>query len=940
MLALGPTEHVVLVVAHHAVIDGTSAARLVADVAKVIEGLEISGSPGTGAFAYRQRQHLTGQAAEQARSHWRSVLEIEEALELPLARNRPTWRTGRGAILEHRLGRNAATALRSLTSSLRVSPFTALTAATVAVAQRFSDQRDVVVSIPMATDRSDPLVGDAVGYYANLVPVRVTTGAGTSLPSLVAATATALDAARPHSWYPFEEMLGLAPGSRALATRRLTRLVVVQDVGLDVPRAAGELVLTEEPVRTGTAKYELALFVRELPDGRHRLRWEYDTDVFDEPIVARLAAALDRVLVAGTGDCPVGVLDLLTAEDRMMIDAANDTSTTYPDGSGILALFDQEVQRNPDAAAMAWSGGTISYERLDATARALAGRLAESGVGAESPVLVLCERSPAFVTAVLAVIRAGGSYLPLDGRHPAARVADVARRAGATNCVHTYGLRALVPDWLDRNEVTASGEVIERRSDPVSAVINPATGPGHRACVMFTSGSTGISKGVEIEDRAVIRLVRGQRLFPISAEDRLVLASGLAFDAVTLEVWGALLNGACLVVPDDDLVRDPAELARLIEREEVTLDFFNVWVFQQMLASAPARLRSLHTILIGGEQVPATLVAEAAELLRPDVLMNGYGPTENTTFSCTYRLPSAAALGRTFPLGSAISNSTARLVDEALADVGVGMVGELIVGGAGLARGYLGNPDLTRRQFVTLAGQRWYRTGDMGRWQPDGTIEFVGRRDRLVKIRGFRVELGEVEAAMVAHPEIAASVAAPEPSAHGERLIGYVVPVVGQWLDTASVRAWLADRLPDHLVPNHLVALESIPLTANGKIDRAALAAIARARPDTTAYQPPPPGTASVLAGLWAQVLDLDRVGLHDNFFDLGGDSRSVTELVAQIRRECDCELRVVDFLDAPTVDGLSRRLDANRGAGDGSGTTTLRERADRRAAMRHRRKR
>jgi amino acid adenylation domain-containing protein len=944
VLSLGAAEHLVLVAAHHLVIDGTSAARLVADLAAVIEGREILGSPGTGAFASRQREHLMSRAAEQARSHWRSVFEVEEALELPLVRSRPPRRTGRGAVLERRLSSDAATALRALTTRLRVSPFIALTAATVAVAQRFSGQRDVVVAIPMATDRADPLVGDAVGYYANLVPIRVATGPDTSFPGLVAATATAFDGARPHSWYPFEELLGLAPGSRALATNRLTRLAVAQDIGLDLPRATRELVLTEEHVRTGTAKYELALFVRELADGRHQLGWEYDTDIFDEPTVARLAAALDRVLVegtAGTGDCPVGLLDLLTADDRVMIEAANDTSTTYPADSGILALFNHELQRNPDAAAMVWTAGTISYAQLDATARALAGRLAESGVGAESPVLVLCERSPAFVIGVLAVLHAGGSYLPLDSRHPAARVADIAQRAGATHCVHTSGLRALVPNGLDRSEVTHSGEMVQHRpANQGGTVPHPESGPGHRACVMFTSGSTGIPKGVEIEDGGVIRLVRGQPLFPISSADRLVLASGLAFDAVTLEVWGALLNGACLVVPDDDLVRDPAELGRLIEREKVTLGCFNVWVFRQMLAAAPERLRGLHTILIGGEQVPAALVAEAARLLRPDVLLNAYGPAENTTISCAYRLPSAAALSRTFPVGSAIANSTARLVDEALADVGVGMVGELVVGGAGVARGYLGDPDLTRRHFVTLAGQRWYRTGDLGRWQPDGTIEFVGRHDRLVKIRGFRVELGDAEAAISAHPKIVASVAAAEPTPHGQRLIGYFVPVAGHRLDIASLRAWLADRLPDYLVPNRLIALDAIPLTTNGKVDHAALAAVGWARPDTTTYQPPPPGTATVLARLWARILDLDRVGLHDNFFDLGGDSRSVTELVAQIRRECDCELRVVDFIDAPTVQGLSQRLDANRGAGEGPGTATLREQAERRAALRNRRRR
>ena len=941
IVPLRPAGHVILVVAHHLVIDGTSVPRLVADLSEALEGRQVTGSAGTAAFAHDQRHSLSGPAADQARAYWRDVFAAEEeALELPLVRGRPARRSGRGEALEQRLRRDAADALGALAARLRVSSFAVVLAGVVAVAQRFTAQRDVVVSTPMATDRSNPLIGDAVGYYANMAPVRVAAGPETSFPDLVTAAAAALDAARTHGWYPFEELLGLLPGSRSSVADRLTRLVVAQDVDPGLPRAAGNLVLTEEQVRTGTAKYELCVFVRESPDGRHRLVWEYDAEVFDLPTVRRFAATLERVLVAGRSDRPVGRLDLLGLADRELIARANETQTPYPADAGILDLFDEQVALTPDATAMAWSGGTISYAQLDTSARDLAERLSARGVGEESPVLVLCERSPAFVTAVLGVLRAGGSYLPLDGRNPSARVAQVGRQAGAAHCVYTAGLRELVPEWLAGHMLAASGCPAGTAPVPSSRPgATSASGPGHRAYVMFTSGSTGTPKGVEIEDRAVIRLVRGQRLFPIASDDRLVLASALAFDAVTLEVWGALLNGARLVIPDEPVLRDPAELASLIGREGVTLGFFNVSVFRLMLDAAPDKLRGMHTILVGGEQVPAALIEKAAGLLGAGSLLNGYGPTENTTFSCTYRLSSAGALGRTFPVGAAISNSTARVVDEGLADVGIGMAGEILVGGvASLARGYLDDPELTRQRFITHNHHRYYRTGDLGRWLPDGTIEFIGRRDHQVKIRGFRVELGDVETALLKHPHIRAAVATAEPTRGGHRLTAFLVPHSQHRSDPAAIRHWLTGQLPDYLIPARLITLDAIPLTANGKTDRAVLTALARTRPATAEYEPPPPGTATILTALWSRTLDIDRIGIHDNFFDLGGDSRTVAELVARIRAEFDCELRVVDFLDAPTVDGLARRLETQRTAANG--TDPLHEQAARRAAMRARRRR
>ncbi|MEU4165204.1 non-ribosomal peptide synthetase, partial [Actinoplanes sp. NPDC026670] len=366
--------------------------------------------------------------------------------------------------------------------------------------------------------------------------------------------------------------------------------------------------------------------------------------------------------------------------------------------------------------------------------------------------------------------------------------------------------------------------------------------------------------------------------------DVFVLCSNLAFDAATLEVWGALLNGGSIAVPTDVTVADQRELAGFISRNGVTAGFFNVAVLRMMLEADPYALRGMHTILVGGEAVPGTLMAEAARFLDHRTLLNGYGPTENTTFSCCHRLLEPPAPDRPVPIGRPLANSAALVVDGDLAPVPVGVVGEVVVSGAGLARGYLDDDELTAQRFYhDAAGVRWYRTGDLGRWRATGHLEYLGRQDQQVKIRGFRIELGEVEATLTRHPHVrAAAVTAPTTST-GQRLVAYIEATVHT--EPTTIRHWLGTLLPDYMIPTRIIAVPSLPTTANGKIDRAALHHLDHTPTTAPAAVTPATPLQRRLTDLWRDTLELDHIDIHDNFFDLGGDSRLAMVLVGRIRQ-------------------------------------------------------
>lgn len=534
----------------------------------------------------------------------------------------------------------------------------------------------------------------------------------------------------------------------------------------------------------------------------------------------------------------------------------------------LLDLFDHQVATRPDAIAVRTPDADLTYAELDERSAGFAAHLGPQ----DGPVVVVMEKSADLVVALLAVLRTGTAYLPLAPEHAATRLDDLVERSGSTAVVTS------VPESLHG-----------RYEAPVT--------PESLAYVMPTSGTTGAPKLVGVPHRGVVRLVHGNETLPLSHNDRTMLVATTSFDAATFEVWGALANGGMIVVPRPGELTDPHRLCAAVEREGITAGFFTVTLFARMVEAAPERLAGMRHLIVGGEVVPPRLFADAARHLPRHILINGYGPTENTTFSCCYRLDRDPLKWESLPIGRAMHGSRAHVVDEQLNPLPIGVTGEIVLAGAGLAVGYLNDTALSAQRFPEhplAPGQRLYRTGDIGRLRPDGMIEFLGRTDRQVKIRGYRVELGEVERALTAHSEVVHAVAFTIDTPSGRQLAAAAETTLSE----VDLRAWFGDQVPPYLVPARLHVRTALPLTANGKVDVAALTIPATAPQDNP------------IAAVWSEVLGVD-VGLDDDLVSLGADSVAVlavaTRLTARLGRHVPAHL----VFESRTARTLATALDA-----------------------------
>lgn len=608
---------------------------------------------------------------------------------------------------------------------------------------------------------------------------------------------------------------------------------------------------------------------------------------------------------------------LLAEADRRRVPVAwNDTAAPFPRTDGLHHLVEAQVDRTPGAVAVVGRDRSATYAELDAEANRLAAHLLSLGTGTGGVVGLCLSRTVDMVVALLAVLKAGGTYLPLDPEYPPERLRFMLEDSGATAVVTDQGLLGLLP--------ATPGHVVCLDRDRAAIAALPAARPGlafdqeQVAYLIYTSGSTGRPKGVQVPHRGLVNLVAALRHRPgLGPHDVVVAVTTLSFDIAVVELWLPLTVGARVVLASADVAASPAALAALIEQAQVTFVQATPATYRMLVdAGWPARpgLR----VLCGGEAMPVSL---AAALLRRGVeLWNMYGPTETTVWSTAARITrprDALSIGR--PL----ANTTVHVLDPALEPVAVGVPGELHIGGAGVTHGYLGRPELTAERFVddpfdATPGARLYRTGDLVRWSGDGSIEFLGRLDHQVKVRGHRVELGEVEAALELQPGVRAAVvaAAADPSG-SSRLVAYLVPGA----DPATVtelRHRLQAVLPAYMVPSAFVTLEAFPLTPNGKVDRAALPPPPPARPELLGdFVPPRNPTEVALAAVWSDVLGLDGVGVEDDFFELGGHSLLALQVVAEVRRSLDVDLSPGSLYEAPTVAELAARVLARAGRAD-----------------------
>ncbi|HEU0078336.1 MAG TPA: amino acid adenylation domain-containing protein, partial [Longimicrobiaceae bacterium] len=912
LVRLGEEEHALLFTLHHVAGDAWSMELLTGEVAALYDALSRGEAPTLpplpvqyADYAVWQRAWLSGEVLERQLGWWRRRLEgAPPTLDLPT--DRPRVRASHaGDSLPFALSAETTRSLRRLGGEEGATPFMALLAGYTAFLARYAGVEDVSVGTPIA-GRTRLETEGLIGFFVNTLVMRTELGGDPTVRALLARVREGALGAFAHQEVPFERLVDELQVERSLTHAPLFQVMLsVRDASRPDARLRG--IRTERlELRGETAKFDLNLA---LADDGDRLAGvlTYRGDLWERATAERMARHLHAVLegMAAEPERRVSTLELMSAEERrQVVQEWNDTARPFSGDRGIHRLFEAQAARTPDAPALMADGGTASYAELDRAANRVAHALLRRGAGPEQRVALLLEPAPESVAALIGVLKSGAAYVPLDPAAPADRLAYMLADSGARLVLaHPHLAGSLPADAPPALPVLPEPFPEEPAHAPASPVL-----PENLAYVIYTSGSTGRPKGVLVPHRGVCNTIEAYvREYRVDASSRVLLFAPLHFDASLTDLFTPLCSGGSLVVaPREALVPGP-ELVAFLDRHRVTHAKFT----PSFLAAMPdAELPHLRAVMSGSEACTAEVVARWAPGRR---FVNGYGPTEAsvrvTAVECTDG-------SRTPPIGRPVANARLYVLDARGEPAPVGVPGELHIGGVGVARGYLGRPELTAEKFVPdpfspAPGARMSRSGDLARWRPDGVLDFVGRTDFQVKIRGFRVEPGEVEAALLGHPALAdAAVVARDGAGGVKRLVAYVVAGRSSAAPPAGeLREFLRERLPEYMVPAAFVALDALPLTSRGKTDRAALPEPEAAGEDGQLAPATP--TEEVLAGIFAQVLGTERVGVRDGFFDLGGHSLLATRVASRVRGAFGVELPLRALFEAPTVAGLAARVDA-----------------------------
>jgi amino acid adenylation domain-containing protein len=916
-----PRGSLVCLVAHHLVIDAWSSSVVIAELAELYRAACEERAPALAPLPvqYRdvaawQEQQFAAGALDHEVAWWRDRLAGAPAtLDLPPDRRPGTprrWRSGRVLAV---LPKEELDALRRLGAARGATLFSVLLAGFNATVVRLGGAEDVAVGSPVA-GRLRPEWEGLVGFFVNTVVLRTDCSGDPPFAELLDRVAAGVLEAVAHQEVPFERLVAELAPERDLSHNPLFQAMLTLQNAPAQPVDWGGAWLEGADVELGAARFDLEMVTWVDADDGLVVRAEFDLDVFEPATIERFVERFRRILAAAAADPggPLSALDGMAPGERAAVLAAGAGRAGSGGEAPVPALVEAAARARPGAPAVVGADGSVlDYAGLWSRAAGLAARLAEEGAGPESVVGVCAERSADLVVAWLAVWLAGGAYLPLDPGYPDARLALMAADCGARLAVAAPGLEGRVPPGL---AVVGARESAAGPPPPAG----PAC-PDRLAYVVYTSGSTGRPKGIGVTHRGVGRLVAGPDYAPLGPSDVVAFASSPSFDAATFEVWGALAAGAALAVVPPETLLAPDRLRALLAERRVSAAFVTTALFNQLAVHDPSLFAGVGRVLFGGEAADPGAVAAVLGAGGPGRLVHVYGPTETTTFATWLEVGAVEPGARTVPIGGPIADTTARVLDRRGALAPPGGAGELHVGGAGLARGYVGRPGLTAERFVPdpfgPPGSRAYRTGDRVRLRADGRLEFLGRGDGQVKVRGFRIEPAEVEAALLALPGVAEAAA----GAPGGRLTAWAAPRPGAALDGPSLRAALRASLPAYMVPAAVVVLDRLPLNANGKVDRAALPAPAPGLglAGGGGGGAPRGGVEAALAGVWAEVLGLPSVGVHDNFFDLGGDSISSLVLVARAA-EAGLAFTITDVFARQTVAELATVAKVTEAVGGG----------------------
>ncbi|MCY7832673.1 non-ribosomal peptide synthetase DhbF [Bacillus spizizenii] len=945
LFVIGPDEYVLLLLVHHIVGDGWSLTPLTRDLGAAYAarcyGKAPEWAPLTVQYADYAlwQQELLGSGDDPNSliagqlAFWKESLKnLPDQLELPTDYSRPAEPSHDGDTIHFCIEPELHKRLQDLARANRVSLFMVLQSGLAALLTRLGAGTDIPIGSPIA-GRNDDALGDLVGLFINTFVLRTDTSGDPSFRELLDRVREVNLAAYENQDLPFERLVEVLNPARSRATHPLFQIMFAfqntPDAELNLPDMESSLRIHS----VGSAKFDLTLEISEnrladgTPNGLEGLL-EYSTDLFKQATAQALADRLMRLLEAAESDPDqqIGNLDILAPEERSsMVTDWQSVSEKIPHAC-LPEQFEKQAALSPEAIAVVCEDQSLSYAELNERANRLARMLISEGVGPEQFVALALPRSLGMAVGLLAVLKAGAAYLPLDPDYPADRIAFMLEDAqpafimtntkAAENIPPAENVPRIV---LDDPELAEKLNTYPAENPSNTDRIQPLS-PLNTAYVIYTSGSTGVPKGVMIPHQNVTRLFAAtDHWFHFSSDDIWTMFHSYAFDFSVWEIWGPLLHGGRLVIVPHHVSRSPEAFLRLLVKEGVTVLNQTPSAFYQLMQaereqSDLGQALSLRYVIFGGEALELSRLEDWYNRHpenRPQ-LINMYGITETTVHVSYIELDrSMAALRANSLIGCGIPDLGVYVLDERLQPVPPGVAGELYVSGAGLARGYLGRAGLTAERFIAdpfgPPGTRMYRTGDVARLRADGSLDYVGRADHQVKIRGFRIELGEIEAALVQHSRLEdAAVIVREDQPGDKRLAAYVIPSLEDTIDTAELRKYAAERLPDYMVPSAFVTMKELPLTPNGKLDRKALPA-----PDfaVTGRGPRTP-QEEILCDLFMEVLHLPRVGIDDRFFDLGGHSLLAVQLMSRIREALGVELSIGNLFEAPTVAGLAERLE------------------------------
>ena len=916
LLRFAEADHVLMLTMHHIVADGWSIGVFLRDLgayygssqARQPDLPELRIQYADFAAWQRHEKHKALLAAQLA--YWKHQLAgTPSRLELPMDRPRPERSAFRGANIPFLVSRQLQERLTLLGQNEGATLFMVLLAAFNILLYRYSGQDDIAVGTPVA-QRNRPETEDLIGFFVNTLVLRTQLSGELTFRELLGRAREVSLGAFAHQDLPFEKLVEELHPQRSLGHSPLFQVMLdLQNAPMEMKQIDGVL-LSLVPVETETAKFDLTLTFSQTGEGLDAAL-EYSTELFDEATARRIVANF-LILLQGIAEHPDTKIDLLpllaeTEKQKLLVEW-NDTRLDYTERIPVHHVFEQQAQRRPSAIAVVCANEALSYEQLNRRANQLARCLQHSGAAPGDSIGICLERSAEMPLAVLAVLKAGCTYVPLDPSYPAERLAFMMRDAQLQAIVTNYTLLPRIPQTaaqiicLDSHNDAIANESEENL--PRIALLD------HPAYVIYTSGSTGKPKGVVISQRNLAHSTNARMAYYTEPLGAFLWLPSFSFDSSVAGLFWTLCRGGRLIIPEEGSHQDLAYLGQLIARYSVSHLLCLPSLYRLLLEQEDRRLTSLRLAIVAGEPCPTDLADLHRRRLPQALLFNEYGPTEATVWSTVYDLRDIAA-GNAIPIGRPIANTRLYILDRHLQPVPIGASGELYIGGEGVSQGYLNQVELTAERFIPdpfsrERGARLYRTGDLARYRQNGDIEFLGRTDFQAKVRGYRIELLEIELALAQHPSVQQAVAL----VAGNQLKGFVTLKPQNSASASELRSHLKNKLPDYMVPNSFVLLEAFPLNTNGKIDRNALAAMESPKPEHEhEFVAPRTALEHVLAGIFSSVLGIDRVGLLDNFFELGGHSLMATQVASRVRESLGIDLPLRRIFERPAVGALATAI-------------------------------